>query len=157
VNVLLDTNILTRWINPEDKKHTEAVESLRKLRIAGHVPTLVAQNLYELWVVATRPMNANGLGLTPNAVSVELDRLKSPLFHLLQDERTILSRWRELVLTYQVSGKPAHDARLVAAMLRHGLSCLMTFNGADFARYSEVTPVHPSEVIDGTAAFLMAK
>jgi predicted nucleic acid-binding protein len=157
VNVLLDTNILTRWINPEDKQHIEAVESLRKLRIAGHVPTLVPQNLYELWVVATRPMNANGLGLTPNAVSVELDRLKAPLFHLLQDERTILSRWRELVSTYQVSGKPAHDARLVAAMLRHGLSCLITFNKGDFSRYSEVTAVHPGEVIDGTAAFLIAK
>lgn len=134
MNVLLDTNILTRWINPEDKQHTEAVESLRKLRIAGHVPTLVPQNLYELWVVATRPINANGLGLSPNAVSVELDRLKAPLFHLLQDERMILSRWREIVSTYQVSGKPAHDARLVAAMLQHGFSCLITFNSADFAQ-----------------------
>jgi predicted nucleic acid-binding protein len=156
VNVLLDTNILTRWVNPLDVQHVKAVESLRKLRSGGHVPTLVPQNLYEFWAVATRPMEANGLGLTAQEANAELDRLGSPLFQLLQDERAILPRWRELVVAYRVQGKPAHDARLVAAMLRHGLTCLLTFNTADFSRYSEVTAIHPDEVIAGTAAPLVA-
>jgi predicted nucleic acid-binding protein len=78
------------------------------------------------------------------------------LFPLLQDERAIFFRWLELVTAHEVSGKPAHDARLVAAMLRHGLMCLLTFNTADFARYSEVTVVHPDGVIAGTASILAA-
>lgn len=79
------------------------------------------------------------------------------LFPLLQDERAIFLRWLDLVTNHGVSGKPAHDTRLVAGMLRHDLSYLVTFNVADFARYSEVTSIHPSEVIAGTAPFLMNK
>jgi predicted nucleic acid-binding protein len=157
VNVLLDTNVLTRWVNIQDPLQSKAVESIRAIRTGGHVPALVPQNHYEFWVVATRPIEANGLGLTTAEASVEIDRMGAPLFHLLQDERAILPRWRELVETYRVQGKPAHDARLVAAMLRHGLSYLLTFNVADFTRYKEVTAVHPDEVIAGTAAFLIEK
>jgi len=74
------------------------------------------------------------------------------LFPLLQDERAIFFRWLDLVTAHEVSGKPAHDAQLVAAMLRHSLSHLLTFNVSDFTRYSEVTPIHPNEVIAGTAS-----
>ena len=157
MNILLDTNVLTRWANIEDPQHPQAAESLRKIRWSGHIPTVVPQNLYEFWAVATRPLSANGLGLSTEEASIELDRFGTPLFHLMQDERAILPRWRELVETHRVQGKPAHDARLVAAMLRHGLSCLVTFNVGDFARYSEVISVHPHEVIAGTASFLAAK
>lgn len=154
MNVLLDTNILTRWVNAEDPQHSKVVESLRTLRISGHVPTLVPQNHYEFWVVSTRPLEANGLGFTTDEATVEVDRFGSPLFLLMQDERAILPRWRALVQTHRVQGKAAHDARLVAAMLRHGLSCLLTFNTSDFARYAEVTAIHPDEVIAGTAPLL---
>jgi len=51
-----------------------------------------------------------------------------------------------LVLTYQVRGAKVHDARLVAAMLAHGLTHILTFNNRDFARYAEVTAVHPQEL-----------
>ncbi len=39
-----------------------------------------------------------------------------------------------------------HDARLVAAMLVHGLSHILTFNTTEFARYSEITAVHPTAI-----------
>jgi hypothetical protein len=34
----------------------------------------------------------------------------------------------------------------VAAMHLHSLSHILTFNTADFARYSKITAVHPSNV-----------
>jgi len=37
-----------------------------------------------------------------------------------------------------VVGKAAHDARLVAAMNRHALSHLLTFNVSDFKRYPAI-------------------
>ena len=38
----------------------------------------------------------------------------------------------------------AHDARLVAAMVRHSISHLLTFNEQDFARYNEIAVIVPS-------------
>jgi predicted nucleic acid-binding protein len=42
-----------------------------------------------------------------------------------------------------VRGKNAHDARLVAAMLVHGLTHVLTFNGKDFARFGEIAVIPP--------------
>ena len=41
-----------------------------------------------------------------------------------------------VVVDYDVKGKNAHDARLVAAMLRQDVSHLLTFNDQDFAALS---------------------
>jgi predicted nucleic acid-binding protein len=74
-----------------------------------------------------------------------------PLFAFLQDERAIFPKWKELVARYDVKGKPAHDARLVAAMLRHGLSHLLTFNDADYKRFPAITVIPPGALISGNA------
>ena len=47
--------------------------------------------------------------------------------------------------------KTAHDARLAAAMQRHQLSHILTFNKSDFIRYSHLIAVTPSDVIAGVA------
>jgi predicted nucleic acid-binding protein len=71
------------------------------------------------------------------------------LFALLRDERAIFEPWLNLVTSHGVQGKTTHDARLVAAMLRHGVSHLLTFNTGDFVRYSEIAAVHPDDVLAG--------
>ena len=48
---------------------------------------------------------------------------------------------------YQVAGKNAHDACLVAAMLLHGIPRLLTFNRRDFQRFSTIEVVSPQEVL----------
>jgi hypothetical protein len=42
-----------------------------------------------------------------------------------------------------VKGKQVYDARIVAALLRHHISHLLTFNASDFRRYSEMNIVEP--------------
>ena len=106
---------------------------------------VVAQNLIEFWAVATRPIIDNGLGLTVAQTEHELTKLKA-LFTILPDTADILPEWEQLVVKHQVLGKQAHDARLVAAMLVHRVTHLLTFNIADFKRYSEITVVSPSAV-----------
>ena len=81
---------------------------------------IVPQNLVELWVVATRPIERNGLGLTPAQATSEPQRIKI-MFEMLPETAAIYPVREALVNTYGVSGKPAHDARLVAAMRIHGL------------------------------------
>ena len=99
----------------------------------------------ELWVVATRPVRQNGLGLSTLDATSELMRLKS-MFPLLPDTPAIYPRWESLVIQHQVSGKPAHDARLVAAMQVHGLTSILTFDKTGFSRYAGIEVVSPVDV-----------
>jgi len=77
-----------------------------------------------------------------NAAAQQLTKLKS-LFRVLRDERGLLQHWERLVTTLGVQGKSAHDARLVAAMRRHNLKHIYTFNAGDFRRYPGITVVAP--------------
>lgn len=142
MNVLLDTNILARMAQPGTAAYQTALDAVTALQLRGDVPCLVPQVLYELWVVATRPLMANGLGFTTAQADAELVRLLG-LFPLLSDTAGIFPEWRTLVATHQVSGRNAHDARLVAAMAVHGLTHILTFNTAHFARFPGITVLDP--------------
>jgi predicted nucleic acid-binding protein len=146
MSTLLDTNILTRSAQPSHAMHRTAVDAVAELHRQGETLCLVPQNLYEFWVVCTRPAAQNGLGFTPAAAQAELSRLKA-LFTLLDDTPSVFPQWEQLVTQYQVSGKNAHDARLVAAMMVHGLSRLLTFNVGDFQRYQTLTVLDPQQVL----------
>ena len=75
----------------------------------------------------------------------ELARVKS-MFILLPDTAAIYPVWERLVSQYQVSGKAAHDARLVAAMQVHALTAILTFDKSGFSRYPGIQVVHPADV-----------
>lgn len=145
MSVLLDTNILTRLAQHTHPMHRTAQDAVAALRSGGETLFIVPQNLYEVWVVATRPLAVNGLGFTAPQADAELTRLET-LFPLLPDTPAIFPEWRRLVVAYGVLGKNAHDTRLVAAMLAHGLTHLLTFNVADFIRFSGITVLDPNAV-----------
>ena len=86
--------------------------------------------------MATRPIDANGLGFTTRQAAEEVGALKR-LF-LLLPELALQDAWERLVTGNRVSGKNAHDARLVAAMVVHGIESILTFNMQDFLRYAEI-------------------
>ena len=146
--ILLDTNVLLRTVEPGHAHHTAAAEAPRKLKIAGHELCVVPQIFYEFWVVATRPTQNNGLGMSGADAQAEISRMTN-IFTLLRDERAIFERWEALVGQYDVKGRQAHDTRIVAAMLRHGMTHILTFDQSDFARYTEITAHNPTAVVDG--------
>lgn len=149
--ILLDTNLLIRLANPKDVAYPAAVAAVNVLKAAGEQLRTVPQNLYEFWVAATRPAANNGLGFTTVACDAELTNLEA-LFPLLPDQPGLLAEWKTLVVAHDCKGKIAHDARLVAAMRTHGVTRLLTFNGADFARFPGITVLDPVAVIPpGTA------
>src|SRR5581483_6686260 len=118
--MLVDTSVLLRTLQPHHPLYSLADLAIRLLPEQGRRLHIVPQNLIELWVVATRPIEQNGLGLEPPLVAAEIARLKS-MFVLLPETAAIYTVWEKLVLRNSVSGKPAHDARIVAAMQVHGL------------------------------------
>ena len=144
MKVLLDTNILLRCAETKHSHHKMAIEALSSLRIAGAEFFLVPQLFYEYWVVSTRPVINDGRGITPLAVIDEFVYFQPPRYTILYDSEEVFHEWKSLVLNYEVRGKPAHDARLVAAMNVHKLSHLLTFNGNDFRRYMGITIIDPA-------------
>lgn len=144
MNVLIDTNLLLRFVQPAHPMQPVAEAAMDALRLGGDVPCIVPQVLCEFWVVSTRPVKDNGRGLTPAVVDAELTTILTR-FPLFDDTTAVFPEWRSLVVTHAVSGKPAHDARLVAAMRVHGLTHLLTFNVADFTRFP-VTVLDPASV-----------
>ena len=106
----------------------------------------MSQNIAELWNVATRPLHRNGFGLTPQEVEQDVRSIEA-LLSLLPDGPVSFAEWRGLVSNLQVSGVQVHDARLAAAIVVHNLTHLLTFNKADFARYTGITALDPSDVL----------
>jgi predicted nucleic acid-binding protein len=146
MNVVLDTNILGRMAelgNPQCQLALDATDALRK---RGDIPCVIPQVLYEFWVVATRPLAQNGLGLTAIQAEGELVRIEG-MFPLMPETAAVYAEWRRLVTTHHIIGKSAHDSRIIAAMTVHGLSHILTFNTADFARYPGITAFEPALVV----------
>lgn len=110
---------------------------------------LAPQNLYEFWVVATRPPGENGLGMTTELAQARLTELKRS-FGLLEDRPALFTTWETLVTENGVTGKSAHDARLVAAMKVADLEAILTFNKNHFTRYSGITVLTPDDAIKNT-------
>jgi len=125
--------------------HVDALNAVVGLRRKGEDLCVVPQNLIEFWAVATRPLAANGLGLTVEEASAELTRIKR-LFKVHLDLPEIFSEWEALVSQHRVVGRPTHDARLVAAMGVHNVADLLTFNVADFKRYAGISVIDPSTI-----------
>lgn len=148
MRVLIDTNILLRIANGQsDSLFKKAVDAVEALLVAEHTLYVVPQNIYEFWSVATRPTTVNGLGMTKAEAQRSIETLSQ--FRMRQDERSIYQHWIALVEKYDISGKTTHDARLVAAMVRHRIERLLTFNSAHFARFDEIEVWTPEAVVAG--------
>ena len=141
-----DTNLLIRLSVPADPPNALVSNALKTLRQTGDEIILLPQCLYEFYTVATRPTTARGgLGFTIAEADAEIDKYRR-LYRMRPDTAAIFDVWHSLVVSYGVSGVAAHDARLVAAMQVHGIANLLTFNAADFARYTHITVLHPQNI-----------
>lgn len=148
MKILLDTNILLRSAQPAHSHYQQTHQALSVLDGANHELCLVPQNIYEFWVVATRPIENNGFGLDSRAAASLTSQCMSRL-RMLEDEQGIFANWFALVQSYSVVGKNAHDTRLVAAMQRHSIVHLLTFNTSDFARFTSITANTPQDILGG--------
>ncbi len=137
---LIDTSVLVRLANPHERLHSQAVEAVRQLQQRHLMPYLTPQVVAEFWNVATRPVEANGLGWSIEDVASCVFKLFETVY-LLLDTRQSFYVWLYLVRTRDVRGKQVHDARLVATMLTHGVRFLLTFNGDDFQRYADLITI----------------
>jgi predicted nucleic acid-binding protein len=105
-----------------------------------------SQNVAEFWNVATRSADLNGLGRSHQEALQEVSSIER-LLTLLPDVPAIYSAWKEIVRDHKIQGVKVYDARLVAVMNVYAVEGILTFNGADFKRYSNIKALHPSLVL----------
>jgi hypothetical protein len=53
----------------------------------------------------------------------------------------MVDEWQSLCQTYRIQGRRAHDVRLVAWMIKHGVRELLTLNPRDFQVFGELITV----------------
>jgi hypothetical protein len=115
--ILVDTNILLRIAQRGHAHRQPALDAIGLLTVreAEHF-AIAPQSLYEMYVVCSRPAVVNGFGMTPQRTHAEVTSARA-LFQLLTETPQVYPIWEGLVAKYAVSGKRAHDTRLVAMMI----------------------------------------
>lgn len=146
MRVLVDTNILLRSAQPNHPLCPQATHAVSKLIRQKDALFFCCQNMAEFWNVATRPAESNGLGLSHEEVIQEVSSIEN-LLTILPDIPAIYSAWKEIVRDHKVQGVKVYDARLVATMKVYSVESILTFNTADFKRYSSITALHPSSML----------
>ncbi len=146
---LVDTSVLGRLANRADVSYPAAVRAVVELHQRGEDLTICPQNLIEFRSAATRPVSANGLGLTSSQAATKMSIFQTA-FTLIDDNPAVYPAWKDLVEALGIIGKQVHDARLVVICHIHGISNVLSFNTAHFARMSTYGPglaiVHPANV-----------
>ena len=144
---LLDTNVVIRFSNPSDFQHDLATEVVATLLSQGNECYLTAQVLIELWVVATRPIDVNGLGWSVEQTHDVIEQLLNR-FPMANETSQIFPSWFALVTDNQIKGKRTHDIRIVAVMLTSDINQILTLNPDDFSGVSDISIVHPQQVLE---------
>jgi len=143
---LVDTNVLLRWSDRDSPHHRECADAVNRLIDQGAQVCTCAQVLIEFWVTATRPRDVNGFGLSIIDAASRLSVIHGS-FPCLTEPPEIADLWQQITVENKVHGRQAHDARIVALMLAHNVTHLLTLNSADFARYAGITTLTPQDIL----------
>jgi predicted nucleic acid-binding protein len=138
--------IFLRLVPKSDPNRDVILEALRKLREQGETLYYTTQVLAEFWFVCTREADKRGgYGLLP----IETERKARVIERyctLLTESLDSHQEWRRLIVAHSIQGIIVHDTRTVSVMKVHGITNILTFDKADFKRFTDITALLPSEV-----------
>ncbi len=140
--LFLDTNVFLAATDRSRAEHSACTALLVEVGSAGCHLACTPQVLREYLVVATRPVEANGLGLASIDAQTNVRRFQSRIT-VLEESTQVLKSLLALVEAHDLTGKRIHDANIVAAMTAHRLQVLVTSNSDDFRTIFEGTLLSP--------------
>lgn len=138
--LFVDTNVLLTATDELRPQHHEAQRLLSESGARGVHLAASGQILREYLVVATRPREANGLGLRTEDAVANVNALLRHL-HLYEENEDVSRRLRRFAVDYGLRGPRLHDANIAATMSAHGIRFVVTQNGADFAPFDGIETV----------------
>lgn len=133
--VFLDTNVLLTATTPARALHQAALSILNDWPGRGLQLCTSGQVVREYLVVATRPPEVNGLGLSTDDALFNASSFSRRVRLVAEGEAT-LRRLERIVRDHDCRGRQVHDAHIVATALAHGVSRLVTENTGDFRRFN---------------------
>ena len=142
-----DTNIWLRSSDPDHEMFPAAADAVEHILEADEI-YLLPQIVTEFWRVATSPGSQRG-GFGWDVVKADLKVQQMEFdFPMKYDNAEVYAKWRALVRIVGVSGAQVYDARIVAAMLAHNLTHILTFNENDFKRYAPygIIAINPNDI-----------
>lgn len=131
--MFVDTNVLVQARFAPAPFHARARQALEAGFRSGTKLRLSRQVLREYLAVVTRPQTW-AMPLPPAEALADLERLERD-YDLLEDGPAVTRELIMLCRAIPLGGRQVHDANIVATMLTHGESRLLTFNAADFTRF----------------------
>ena len=134
----VDTNILVYAHRRETEEHSTAMTLLRELAEGSNAWAIAWPCLYEFFSVVTNPRIWKDAATTPTQAVAQVDVwLASPSLRLLEETSEFWPILRRLLLRPKVRGPIAHDARVAALCIAHGVEALLS-RDRDFALFSEL-------------------
>ena len=146
--LFVDTNVLLSATDESRPCHREACRLITESASRGRHLAASGQILREYLVVATRPVEANGLGLATRHATANLHQFLRHI-HLYDETAAVARRLRDLGHGRGIRGKRFHDANIVATMATHGIRALVTENADDFTAFAEIKPLTIASVEAG--------
>ena len=147
MEVLVDTGILLRAFDRAYSEQKTILRAFRKLWTNNHQLHTTSQNIAEFWNVCTRPVSARGgYGISVSVTEARVQVIEQ-LGTILPFTSQAYLAWRSLLVAHQILGVSVHDARIVAVMQSTGIQHLLTLNGADFQRYTNIKVLTPNDVL----------
>jgi len=141
----LDTNVLVYAASLRAPHHQRAVEELRRRYESKQDLWISRQVLREYLATLSRAQTYSNP--KPLRELVEDVRYFQNRFVVANEGPAVTEKLLELIEQTGTGGKQIHDANIVATMLVHGVSELLTNNPGDFARYSSVIRIIPLEAL----------
>ncbi len=133
--MFIDTNVLVYSRFLEAPHHTVARQLLDRALQGAEPLRISRQVIREYLSVVTRPQTWPIAITLENALN-DAHRLASS-FEVLEDGPSVTDRLIMLCREVPAGGRQIHDANVVATMLAHGETRLLTFNDSDFRRYGD--------------------
>jgi len=129
----IDTNILVYASRTRSPFYSRAIDSLRQAGDSGATLWLSRQILREYLAVVTRPQPSQP-ALSIADATADVERFLAA-FNIAEDGPLVTRTLLDLLARHSSGGRQIHDVNIVATMLAHGITRLVTVNGSDFQRF----------------------
>ena len=134
--MFVDTNIFVRAHMVGAPDHDIAIAGLERAIEDSEPARISRQIIREYLAVVTRPQSWSAS--MPMADALDNVRRMISRFEILEDGPNVTGTLIMLCREVPVGGRQIHDTNIVATMLAHGESRLLTFNVSDFRRYGDL-------------------
>ena len=142
----IDTNVLMTATDESRPNHEMARRLIAESDHNGLHLAVSGQVLREYMVVATRPIDVNGMGLDPRDAIGNVEAFLR-FVRLYDETEAAADMLRRLGLKHGLRGKRFHDANIVATMSVHGIRALVTDNVRDFAAFDDIDALALTEAM----------